>query len=65
METKNKEKEEDKKKRENLNQIISNDYRIKRNNILDAEEISFNNTFKNVTYDLYGFVNNNQNKKQS
>lgn len=54
---------EDKTKEKSLNDLISNDGRIKRNNIIDAEEISYNNVYKNVTYDEYGFANINKNKK--
>ena len=56
--------EEDKTKEKNLNDLISSDGRIKRDNIIEAEEISYNNIFKNLTYDQYGFVNkDNKNKK--
>lgn len=53
---------EDKTKEKSLNDLISNDGRIKRNNIIDAEEISYNNVYKNVTYDEYGFANIAKNK---
>ena len=56
MEDKKPIKKEDTQKKENLNNLISLDGHIKRNNIIDAEDISYNNIFKNVTYDKYGFA---------
>ena len=56
MEDKKLIKKEDKEKKENLNNLISFDGHIKRNNIIDAEDISYNNIFKNVAYDKYGFA---------
>lgn len=49
-----------KKKEEDLNNLISGDGHIKRNNIIEAEDISYNNNFKNLKYDQYGFVDSNQ-----
>jgi hypothetical protein len=52
-----------KTKEKNLNDLISSDGRIKRDNIIEAEEISYNNIFKNLTYDQYGFVNKDKDAK--
>ena len=64
MEKKKKEEENiDKTKTKNLNEILTFDSHIKRENIIEAEKLSFNNTLKNLPYDEYGFVNNNNTKK--
>ena len=55
---------DDKIKEKKLNDLISTEGRIRRNNIIEAEEISYNNIFKNLAYDQYGFVNNNKNQKK-
>ncbi len=52
-----------KTKEKNLNDLISSDGRIKRDNIIEAEEIAYNNIFKNLTYDQYGFVNKDKDPK--
>ncbi len=50
--------------RHNLNEIISDGSEIKRQDILDAEEVSFNKVPPlSVIYDEYGFVNNKENTK--
>ena len=43
----------------NLENLISSQSQIKRTNIIDAEEISFNNDLKNLIYDEYGFTKKN------
>ena len=58
------EKDENKKntnkiKEKNLENLISSQSQIKRTNIIDAEEISFNNDLKNLIYDEYGFTKKN------
>lgn len=58
----NKKNNDDIKKKE-LNDLISTDGQIKRENIIEAENILFNNTYKNLKYDEYGFVDKNDNKK--
>lgn len=51
--------EKDEKIKQNLNELISYGGEIKRQNILDAEEISFNNNVSlNHSYDQYGFISN-------
>ena len=52
-------KEKNKEKEKDLNNLLSIDGHIKRNNIFDAEEILYNNNYKNIAYDKYGFTNNN------
>ena len=55
-------KEEKIKKQESLKNLISTNLEIKRDNIIEAEEISFNNSPpKNITYDEFGFITNNKN----
>ena len=50
--------------RHNLNEIISDGSEIKRQDILNAEEVSFNKVPPlSVIYDEYGFVNNKENTK--
>ena len=44
---------------QNLENLISSQSQIKRTNIIDAEEISFNNDLKNLIYDEYGFTKKN------
>ena len=45
--------------KQNLDELISDGGEIKRQNILDAEEISFNTIIpSNIIYDEYGFINN-------
>ena len=44
---------------QNLENLISSQSEIKRTNIIDAEEISFNNDLKNLIYDEYGFTKKN------
>lgn len=44
---------------QNLENLISSQSQIKRINIIDAEEISFNNDLKNLIYDEYGFTKKN------
>jgi hypothetical protein len=46
-------------KEKNLENLISSQSQIKRTNIIDAEEISFNNDLKNLIYDEYGFTKKN------
>ena len=46
-------------KEKNLENLISSQSEIKRTNIIDAEEISFNNDLKNLIYDEYGFTKKN------
>ena len=50
-------------KEKQLNDLISSDGQIKRENIIEAEKILYNNTFKNLIYDKYGFVDKNDPKK--
>lgn len=52
--------------KQNLNELVNEGGMIKRQDILDAEEISFNNALPtNIIYDEYGFINkkDNVNKK--
>lgn len=52
--------------KQNLNELVNEGGMIKRQDILDAEEISFNNALpSNIIYDEYGFINkkDNVNKK--
>ena len=66
MEKKKKEEENiDEIKSKNLNELLTFDSHIKRENIIEAEKLSFNNTLKNLPYDEYGFVNNTNPKKNS
>jgi hypothetical protein len=51
--------ENNKLKEKNLENLISSQSQIKRTNIIDAEEISFNNDLKNLIYDEYGFIKKN------
>ena len=44
---------------QNLENLISSQSQIKRSNIIEAEEISFNNNLKNLIYDEYGFTKKN------
>ena len=44
---------------QNLENLISSQSQIKRANIIEAEEISFNNDLKNLIYDEYGFTKKN------
>ena len=44
---------------QNLENLISSQSQIKRANIIEAEEISFNNNLKNFIYDEYGFTKKN------
>lgn len=45
--------------KQNLDELISDGGEIKRQDILDAEEISFNTVIpSNIIYDEYGFINN-------
>jgi len=44
---------------QNLENLISSQSQIKRANIIEAEEISFNNNLKNLIYDEYGFTKKN------
>jgi hypothetical protein len=45
--------------KQNLDGLISDGGEIKRQDILDAEEISFNTIIpSNIIYDEYGFINN-------
>jgi hypothetical protein len=45
--------------KQNLDELISDGGEIKRQDILDAEEISFNTIIpSNIIYDEYGFINN-------
>ena len=52
--------------KQNLNEIVNFGGLAKRQDILDAEEISFNNVLpSNIIYDKYGFIikKDNSNKK--
>jgi len=52
--------------KQNLNDIVNYGGIAKRQDILDAEEISFNNALpSNIIYDKYGFIikNDKSNKK--
>ena len=43
----------------NLDELIRKGGEIKRQDIIDAEEISFNkNILSNIIYDEFGFINN-------
>ena len=64
MDYKPNKKNKDETKEKKLKEIITSDSQIKRENIIEAESISFNNTFKNLKYDEYGFVDKNDSKKK-
>ena len=51
MENDENKKNNNKLKEKNLENLISSQSQIKRTNIIDAEEISFNNDLKNLIYD--------------
>ena len=59
MENDKNKKNNNKLKEKNLENLISSQSEIKRTNIIDAEEISFNNDLKNLIYDEYGFTKKN------
>ena len=59
MENDENKKNDNKLKEKNLENLISSQSQIKRTNIIDAEEISFNNDLKNLIYDEYGFTKKN------
>ena len=59
MENDENKKKNNKLKEKNLENLISSQSQIKRTNIIDAEEISFNNDLKNLIYDEYGFTKKN------
>ena len=59
MEKDENKKNDNKLKEKNLENLISSQSQIKRTNIIDAEEISFNNDLKNLIYDEYGFTKKN------
>ena len=59
MENDENKKNNNKLKEKNLENLISIQSQIKRTNIIDAEEISFNNDLKNLIYDEYGFTKKN------
>ena len=59
MENDENKKNDNKLKEKNLENLISSQSQIKRTNIIDAEEISFNNDLKNLLYDEYGFTKKN------
>jgi hypothetical protein len=59
MENDENKKNNNKLKEKNLENLISSQSQIKRTNIIDAEEISFNNDLKNLIYDEYGFTKKN------
>jgi hypothetical protein len=59
MENDENKKNNNKLKEKNLENLISSQSEIKRTNIIDAEEISFNNDLKNLIYDEYGFTKKN------
>ena len=59
MENDENKKNNNKLKEKNLENLISSQSQIKRTNIIDAEEISFNNDLKNLLYDEYGFTKKN------
>jgi hypothetical protein len=59
MENDENKKNDNKLKEKNLENLISSQSEIKRTNIIDAEEISFNNDLKNLIYDEYGFTKKN------
>ena len=59
MENDESKKNNNKLKEKNLENLISSQSQIKRTNIIDAEEISFNNDLKNLIYDEYGFTKKN------
>ena len=65
MEKKKKEENIDKTESKTLNEILTFDSHIKRENIIEAEKLLFNNTLKNLPYDEYGFVNNINPKKNN
>ena len=51
--------------KQNLNEIVNFGGIAKRQDILDAEEISFNNALpSNVIYDEYGFIVKKENLNQ-
>lgn len=54
--------------KQSLNGIVLKETEIKRQDILEAEEISYNNNIlPNLVYDEYGFINHNKgnsNKKE-
>ena len=48
--------------KENLNELVNYGGVIKRQDILNAEEISFNKALpSNIIYDEYGFINKKEN----
>lgn len=59
MENDENKKNNNKLKEKNLENLISSQSQIKRANIIEAEEISFNNNLKNLIYDEYGFTKKN------
>ena len=59
MENDENKKNNNKLKEKNLENLISSQSEIKRTNIIDAEEILFNNDLKNLIYDEYGFTKKN------
>ena len=65
MENQINENDEVKKIKNNLNDLIQKGGQIKRENILEAEEISFNNILpSNIIYDEYGFINKDNSTKK-
>ena len=51
--------------KQNLNDIVNYGGIAKRQDILDAEEISFNNALpQNIIYDKYGFIIKNDKPKK-
>ena len=63
MESKTKTLQEVQTIKNDLNDLLSLGGEIKRQNIFDAEEVSYNNVLPpNVIYDEYGFIKNSDKK---
>ena len=65
MENENIELDKVKTIKNNLNNLVSKGGQIKRQDILNAEEISYNNIPpSSILYDEYGFISNKENPKK-